>query len=1049
MRITTLGALAVDGQPVRGGRLAAVIRELVDARGRPVSTAALVNAVWQGDPPDDSAGAVQALISRVRRLGVPVDAVPGGYRVPADRVEVDAVAVRGLVDQGLAALRCGDAEGARSLGDQARALFPEIPELEAAEVARLFFAVTSLRADAALAGAGGFEEADLRRLAARTPPDEPAAALLVRVLAAQGRDAEALEVVEQLRGELADRYGTDPSPVIAEVHLALLRGELVGAPRRRPAALSLPAAWRRSVTALVGREDDVAAVTEALASGPLVTVVATGGAGKTRLAAEIARRAAAEGRPVRVIELAGLRSGDEVLPAVLATFGGVDTAPTGIALERRVLSPVERLRGIAPDIEGLIVLDNCEHVLDAAATVVADLLAEVGPEVSVLATSRAPLGLVGERVHRLSALPDSEALGLLETRARAGGAVPTWDEERALELCHRLDNLPLALELAAARLRNMPIDDVLAGLSDRFALLDDALRGLPERHASLWAMVDWSRELLTPGDRELLQRAAVIPGPFPAGLAAAVSGTPQVRRGLANLVEQSLLSLDEGDGVPRYRMLETVREYGEARLDAADQRVPAMAGLVAWSRELAVDLLGRYSGSEQLTALGRCAADQEILLGGLRWAMAQDDEPAAVDIATAVFQLWTVRGAHLEVTAWAGGLVRVDDPPARPRSAVLAGRASGRPLPDADRLAWMLLLIGVNSGITGPLRMTVLARRGLRKLLAERSGEVSSRHRTLAESLPAFEPLDPEAGLAQAATMIAHPDPYVQGLGYFLRVAMLENSGDDSDRAGDAERAYRSFEAAGDHWGMAMAAQGVGHTVESREAAREWLARSVRHMELVGAVQDARSIRVLLDVQLALAGDRDAAFRLRETTEAGPGNEMDAAQAFLGLAHLAWQRGDYEEALRLGDAVTRLESGAGNRMPEPQFMFRIAVAVLYLRAARHLPALAAEAEAHAANLLTVTRAEVLASRDSPFIGAWSLGGAELAASRGDLEKARELWALGTRTGANVGRLLPPGDGELLATALGDEVQRKQLLSASRGPIATVNARVRELMDDLL
>jgi len=111
--------------------------------------------------------------------------------------------------------------------------------------------------------------------------------------------------------------------------------------------------------------------------------------------------------------------------------------------------------------------------------------------------------------------------------------------------------------------------------------------------------------------------------------------------------------------------------------------------------------------------------------------------------------------------------------------------------------------------------------------------------------------------------------------------------------------------------------------------------------------------------------------------------------------------------------------------------------------------LAAEAEAHAATLLTVTRAEVLASRDNPFIGAWALGGAELAAARGDLEKARELWALGTRSGANVGRLLPPGDGELLATALGDEVQRKQLLSASRGPIATINTRVRELMDDLL
>ena len=250
-----------------------------------------------------------------------------------------------------------------------------------------------------------------------------------------------------------------------------------------------------------------------------MTIVATGGAGKTRLAAEVARRAAAAGRAVRVIELAGLRSPDEVLPTVLAALGGADTTATGgnLGLERRVLSPEERLRAVAPDLDGLVVLDNCEHVLDAAAAVVADLVAAASPEVAVLATSRAPLGLVGELVHRLTALPDADALALVESRARAGGAVPTWDTERALALCHRLDNLPLALELAAARLRHMPIDDVLAGLTDRFALLDDALRGLPERHASLWAMVDWSRELLAPADRDLLQRVAVIPAPFTAG----------------------------------------------------------------------------------------------------------------------------------------------------------------------------------------------------------------------------------------------------------------------------------------------------------------------------------------------------------------------------------------------------------------------------------------------------------------------------------------------------------------------------------------------------
>ncbi|RKR88126.1 putative ATPase [Micromonospora pisi] len=1058
MQITILGPLAVDGQPVRGERLAAVIRALVDARGRAVSATLLVDAVWDGLPPDDATGAVQALISRVRRLGLPVVAVPGGYRLPTDEVSVDAVEARALVERARGVLRCGDVTAARRFADQARALFPEVPELASADQTRLFADLAAVRAQAALGGAGPYDEADLRRLAAHTPPDEPSAALLVRVLAAQGRDAEALEVVERLRTELADRYGTDPSPVITEVHLALLRGELtvpaVPAAPRQPARIALPAGWRRPMTALMGRERDVEAVGAALTEAPLVTIVATGGAGKTRLAAEVARRGAAAGRTVRVVELAGLRSPDEVLPTVLGAFGGADTSATGgnLGLERRVLSPEERLRAVAPDLDGLVVLDNCEHVLEAVATVVADLLAVTSPEVAVLATSRAPLGLAGERVHRLTALPDADALGLVESRARAGGAVPTWDTERALALCHRLDNLPLALELAAARLRHMPIDDVLAGLTDRFALLDDALRGLPERHASLWAMVDWSRELLAPDDRELLQRLAVIPAPFTADLAASVAHTPDVRRGLATLVEQSLLTLVEGDGPPRYRMLETVREYGEARLDAAGDRDPAMAGLLGWAREQAVTLADRFVGQGQLDAFTRCAAEQDNLLAALRWATQQDDEPAEVDIANALFHFWSVRGLHLEVIGWASGLLWADEPDRRRRSAIAVGRAAGRPLPNADRLAWMCLVIGVNAGISGALRLAVLARRALRTLLVERPGDLSPRQSVLASALPAFDTFDPEESMQGAEEMIAHPDPYVQGLGFFARAAVRENGGMPEASVVDAEQAYHRFELVGDHWGMAMAAQAVGHSITPRGNARatEWLARGVRHMDLVGATQDARSIRVLLDAQLALTGDPEAERRLRETAAPGQAEEFDAAQACLGLAHLAWQRERYDEALAHADAATRVVAGSTSPPPQPRIMFRVAVAVLYLRVASVRPTSGEAADAHAAALLTLARDEAVSSKDLPVIGAWALGGAELAAYRGDVPTTLELWALGTRIGTNIGMLLPPGESERLTAALGDEERREPKVAALRAqPPASVVARIQQVMDDLL
>lgn len=1017
-----LGPLTVDGAAVRGPRLATVIRELVGARGRPVSATALARSVWADDPPDDAAGAVQALVSRVRRLGVPVEAVPGGYRTPADRVESDVVTARDLVGRARAALHDGDPAGARTAADRARALFPEVPDLsQDAPAVRLFAEVAAVRAECALAGAGSYDEDDLRRLAGRTPPDEPAAALLMRVLAAQGRDAEALEVVDRLRAELADRYGTDPSPVITAAHLALLRGELAGTVPRRRGRSALPASWRRPGTALVGRADDVAAVAAGLTGAPLVTVVATGGAGKTRLAAEMARRATGA---VRVVELAGVRTAGEVLPAVLAALGGSEAAAV-MAPDRRVLSPRDRLRMAAAELDGLIVLDNCEHVLDAAAAVVADLL-DAAPEVAVLATSRAPLGLPGELVHRLRALPDAEAVTLLEARARAGGAAPTWDGERARQLCHRLDNLPLALELAAARLRHMPIDDVLAGLSDRFALLDDALRGLPDRHASLWAMVDWSRELLAAGDRDLLQRLAVIPASFPAAAAAAVAGRPDVRRGLAVLVEQSLLVLEADDGPPRYRMLETVREYGEARLG---DRTPALTGLVSWAREAATALSADLIGRRQLEALRAVSREQENLVAALRHALATGDEPAAVDLASALFYASMIRGLHHEVTGWAATLLHAGDFAARRRSALLRGEG-----PDADRIAWVSLLIVINGGITGPVRVAVLGIRVLRALLADRAAEVSPRHAALAQILPMMADFTSPGAQAVVARLVRHDDPYVRAFGLFARAVTRELRGEGGTTS-DAEEAYRCFEAAGDHWGMGMAAQGVGNSPAARAdgTSVEWLRRSVRHMELIGAAQDARSVRVLLDIQLALAGDTEAERRVRDAAGTDQGQDWDRVQAYLGLANLAWQRDDRATMGRCADEIALSARQVRDPQPQQRVIFRIAAAILHVAAGQPRPAAA---------LLAETGDDIDAVHDIPVLGAWAVGGALLAQDRGDLPVARELWALGIRTGGSLTAMFTPAEFSRMAAPLANQDHRP--ISVGPG-----TARIRELMAAIL
>jgi predicted ATPase/DNA-binding SARP family transcriptional activator len=1067
VRITTLGPLAVDGKPVAGARLAAVIRELVEARGRPVSNGALADAIWQGDPPDDTAGALQTLVSRVRRLGVPVVAVPGGYRTPADQVETDVVAVRALGDRARAALRDGDPAAARKDADEARAYFPEVPDLTGSEAARLFSDVATVQADCALAGAGPHVEEDLRRLAGRTPPDEPAVALLVRVLAAQGRDADALSVVESLRADLADRYGTDPSPVVADVHLALLRGELK--PRRNSRSV-MPGSWRRPRTAFVGRRRDLAAVESALADAPLVTVVATGGAGKTRLAAEVARRAPGA---VRVIELAGVRAPEEVAAAVLSALGGAT-----LSSERRVLGPHERLRAAAADLDGLVVLDNCEHVLDAAATVVADLL-DAAPDAVVLATSRAPLGLAGEVVHRLETLPDAEALALLEARARAGGATPamlqartradgatpgvlqaatraddatpallqartraggatpTGGDEQALRLCHRLDNLPLALELAAARLRHMPIDDVLDGLSDRFALLDDALRGLPERHASLWAMVDWSRELLADDERDLLQRLAVIPAPFTAATAAAVAGRPDVRRGLAVLVEQSLLVIEAG-GPPRYRMLETVREYGEARLG---DRGPAMTGLVSWARLVAVELAGDVVGPRQLETLGAVAREQDNLLAALRWSLATGDEPAAVDLAAALFYPAMIRGLHAQVSAWAATLLHLDDIDARRRSALLRGEGG-----DADRIAWVCLLLVINAGIAGPLRLSALAIRALRAVRTRRAAEISPRNAALAELLPLLNDLPSAATRAEAERLAAHDDPWVRGFGLFARSTIHEIV-DGVEFAADAEQAYACFEAAGDHWGMGMTAQGIGNSLAARAAGTsvEWLTRSVRNMELIGAAQEARSVQVLLDTQLALAGDADAERRLHDAVENEQDEDWDHAQAYLGLANLAWQRRDRAAVLRHAGRIVRETADLTDPQPQQRVFLRIAAAILHLAVeggaveGGAVEGGAVEGGAVAASLLADVRDDIDSARDMPSLGGWAIGGALLARQRGDEAAARELWALGRPMGAAVATMFAPAVFAELTASLGP--------AGPSGPDA--GARIVELMGTLL
>jgi predicted ATPase/DNA-binding SARP family transcriptional activator len=1056
VQIGALGPLTIGGRTVEGSRLPALLLPLLLARGRIVSVTDLVEAVWEGAPPADPAGALQALVSRTRRLGLTITATAGGYRLDPRHLEVDVLVAQDLLASARAATSAGDVLRAADLARQALVLWSD--DTGAPTVGpygRVFTDLLAIRVEGELVGletgaADGshFDEDlldSLRDAVRQRPSDEPLTALMMRALAVDGREAEAFATYEQLRGELAETFGTDPSAVAATVHLALLRGELHSrhkplAPSgsaREPAptpALQPPTpGWRRPATSMLGRDADVAALEQQLARHALVTLVAVGGAGKTRLAVELARRATDRGEAVHAVELAGVRDPLEILPTLLSSLGASEsTADADDLRGRRVLDPHERMLRAVAALDGLLVLDNCEHLLAAVADVTAQVLAVSGPHLRILATSRAPLGVVGEVVHPVDTLTDDDALALLEARGRAVRPTLAWDAAAALELCHRLDNLPLALELAAARLRSMPLEDVLAGIAHRFALLDNALRGLPDRHQGLWAMVDWSWALLDPQGRALLCNLAVVPAPFTADAAAALAGLANdttARTGLALLVEQSLLTLEEpGDGRPsRYRMLETVREYGEARLAADGARDAVMERLAGWAARESRALRDDYIGGRQLAALQATTDDHDTFVAALRWAVDRDHEREAYAVAATLVTLWTIRGLHLEVITWARQLLHAEAP-ARRRASWERLRADGDDAssdprgdgPDADDVAATASIVTVNSGIANDLRVSVLGLRLNRWALSAVGDLLSPRTAALARMTACFTSTDDAIHLAAASELLDDPDPYLHALGLFLRAVLRENQGEVLESAADAREAYAFFESVQDHWGMGMAAQTIGQWEAGREGERtdEWLTCAIHHLDLVGAVQDARTLLVVRDMRRALSGSAEAAVGLARTAASPSASTREQTHALLGLGVLSAQKGRWKEAADHADAAVRAARSDATTFQQGRIVTEVAAAVLRIRAGLD-----------GEGLLSVAARGAFAIADMPVLGSVALGYAELAVTRGETERGDELWALGTRLGANLALMFGalPGASTLLAA----DGARDQLLEQAR------------------
>ncbi|WP_326669133.1 AfsR/SARP family transcriptional regulator [Streptomyces canus] len=957
MRYRILGttqALRPDGTsvPVGGTRLRALLTVLALRPGRTVPVSLLVDEVWGDDPPADATGALQALVGRLRRaLGADALAsVEGGYRLTAGPDDIDLHRFERLAGDGMRALADGDPAKAAVVLDDALALWrgPALADLpdRTAEAARAEARrLDALRARHTAALALGHADQSLPELTALCdthPLDEPLQSLRLRALRDTGRTAEALAAYESVRQLLADQLGADPGAELRALHGELLRPEPSAADgqdgrggRRetgsgaagdresaRPA--SAPSGnLRARLTSFVGREADIDAIREDLAAARLVTLLGPGGAGKTRLSQEAAE---AVGEVVRdgvwLAELAPVDDPDAVPEAVLTAVGARETVLYGAGAEamraagsERLDDPVERLAEHCGRRSMLLILDNCEHVVDAAARLTETLL-ERCPGLTVLATSREPLGVPGELLRPVEPLPEPVALRLLADRGAAArpGFRVDGDEATAAacaEICRRLDGLPLGIELAAARLRMLTPRQIADRLDDRFRLLTSGSRTVLPRQQTLRAVVDWSWDLLDGEERDVLRRLSVFAGGCDLAAAEAVCG-PAALDALGSLVDKSLVvAAPSGDGEMRYRLLETVAEYAAERLDETDgRRAEAERAHLAHYRELARTTDPLLRGPRQLAAIERLEREYENLRTALRRTVADRDEQEGLCLVLSLAWYWQMRDLRIEARNWSREVHGLGpDPftePVRPAVPVWERCTdtpppwTGEVLEEARRGAHLVHLACMDTELDAWQNQHAQAK--LRAIAATYEPGMAQTCR-MPGSLWFFAimltgDMERLRKVIQATVDTCRVTPgYEWELAAALqwRANLLANRSDwAGDAIRDAEEALEIYERLGDLWGTAEA---LSARAEAHERKGEWHAaaadyeRAIERAEQLGAraqksVLNARLGSVLMETGEAERGelllreviaDRDGA-----RNEAMPASRMFLA-ARLGL----------------------------------------------------------------------------------------------------------------------------------------------------------------------